>query len=160
MMDLEAIIDARLDEAVGVAGLRSGAPTGDDDLEAQLEDLYDWAGASADELAGEVVAREGDVVGAAETTGAVDERRLVRLDSAMRGLDRRLVDPTEDAARAAHDTARRTLVAVIAAVTGLAGVAAWLGHALRAVGVHARNGGLRSTTFESGGGTHVRRRRA
>jgi hypothetical protein len=130
MTDLEAMIGARLDEAVGVVGLDSSAPTSDADLQAQLGDLFDWAGVHDDGLGDEVMALERELFEAAEASGTVDERRLARLESALRDLDRRTVQPTNDAARAAHDTARRTIAVVLVLLAGSLGAAAWL-HRIR-----------------------------
>jgi hypothetical protein len=133
MADVEGIIDARLDAAVGVVGLDSGFPTGDDDLEAQLDDLFEWAEVQPDGLRDDVTSRERELTEVAEANGAVDERRLVRLESALRELDRQVVRPTADAAQAAHQTARRTVLVVAASLAGLLGAAAWLGRRQRAV---------------------------
>jgi hypothetical protein len=132
MADLEAVIRARLDETVGMTGLDSGAPTGDTELQAQIDDLLAWAGvADHGDLTDHVTSREAELVEATEARGAVDERLLSRLDSALRELERATVRPAADDAHAAHDSARRTVVVVLVLTAGLGGAAAWLGRTLR-----------------------------
>jgi hypothetical protein len=132
MADLERVIGARLDEAVGVAGLSSGAPTNDTELQAQLDDLVTWAGVTDEgDLRDEVTTREAELTEATRASGAVDERLLFGLESALRELDRTTVRRAVDAAHAAHDTARRTLVIVVVLSAGLGCAATWVGHILR-----------------------------
>jgi hypothetical protein len=132
MADLERVIGARLDDAVGVAGLDSGALTDDTDLQAQLDDLVAWAQVTDEgDLVEEVTTREAELIEATRASGAVDERLLFGLESALRELDGMTVRPAADAAHAAHDTARRTLVIVVVLSGGLGCAAAWLGRILR-----------------------------
>jgi hypothetical protein len=132
MADLETVIGARLDEAVGMTGLDSGAPTGDTELRAQLDDLLAWVGVADDGyLADEVTSREAELIEDAEASGAVDERLLYRLESALRELERAKVRPAASDAHAAHDTARLTVVVVLVLAAGLGGSAVWLGRILR-----------------------------
>jgi hypothetical protein len=128
MADLEAVIGARLDETVGVTGLNSGWSTDDTEVRAQLDDLLAWAGvADGGDLGEEVTGSEAELIEAAEVSGAVDERLLYRLESALRELDGATVRPAADDAQAAHDSARRTVVVVLVPVAGLGCAAAWLG---------------------------------
>lgn len=143
--DLKAIIGARLDEAVGVVGLDSGFPTGGTDLAAQLDELLDRAEVRDDGLRDEITAREQELVDGVEASGAVDERRLVRLESALRELDRRVLRPTADAVQAAHHTARRTVIVVLVLLAGLSGAAAWLGRILRTADTSDATGPTRVT---------------
>ena len=139
MADLEAVIGARLNEAVGVVGLDSGFPTDDLELQAQLDDVFDGAGTSDAALGEEVITREAELVDAAEANGAVDERLLFRLESTLRELDRQVTRPTGDAAQAAHDASRRTVVVVVVLSAGLGGAAAWFGRMRRAQETRAGN---------------------
>lgn len=128
MADVRSIIGARLDEAVGVSGLDTSFPTGDTDLQAQIDDLLTWAEVSDDDgLTDVVLTREADLVEATTASGSLDERLLVPLETALRELDRATVRPTADAAQAAGDTARRTLLIALAVPAALAALALWLG---------------------------------
>lgn len=82
-------------------------------------------------LGGVAVWRAVDRLDAAEASGAVDERLLSRLESTLRELDREVTRPTSEAAQAAHDDARYTVVVVVVLSAGLGGAAAWLGRRLR-----------------------------
>ena len=139
MADLKAVIGARLNEAVGVVGLDSGSPTDDPELQAQLDEVFEWAGTRDAALGEDVIAREAELVDAAEASGAVDERLLSRLESTLRELDREVTRPTSEAAQAAHDDARYTVVVVVVLSAGLGGAAAWLGRRLRAQEAPAGN---------------------
>lgn len=128
MADVRSVVGARLDEAAGVAGLDSSFPTADTDLQAQIDDLLAWAEVSDDDgLTDVVVTREADLVEATTAGGSVDERLLVPLEGALRDLDRATVRATADAARAAGDTARRTLLVALAVPAALAVLAVGLG---------------------------------
>jgi hypothetical protein len=128
MADVRSVIGARLDEAVGVAGLDASFPTGDTDLQAQIDEVLTWAEVSDDDgLTNVVITPEADLVEATTASGSVDERLLVPLEIALRELDRATVRPTADAAQAAGDTARRTLLIALAVPAALAALAIWLG---------------------------------
>jgi hypothetical protein len=119
MADLEAIVRARLDEASGGAGIDGRSPTSDADLRAQLDELIRWADADAADLVEVVLARESELREDVAATGEVDERLLVGVDRALRELDREVVRPVGERARAEHDTARRTVIGVLLALSVL-----------------------------------------
>jgi hypothetical protein len=143
MADLEAIVRARLDEASGGAGIDGRSRTSDADLRAQLDELISWADADAADLVEVVLAREGELREDVEATGEVDERLLVGVHSALRELDREVVRPVGERARAEHDTARRTVIGVLLALSVLWVAALFLSGRLRGgrwpVGVEGRD---------------------
>jgi hypothetical protein len=132
MADVEAVIRARLDETVGVTGLDSAFPTDDTELQTKLDDLRAWAGLADDDgLADEVTRRDAELIEAAEASGAVDERLLYRLESALRELDRATVRPAAADAHTARDSARRTVVVVLVLAAGVGCAVTWLGRIRR-----------------------------
>lgn len=72
--DVRSVIGARLAEAVGVSGLDASFPTGETDLQAQIDDLLTWAEVSDDDgLTDLVITREADLVEAGHEAGCNEQ---------------------------------------------------------------------------------------
>src|SRR5262245_31899372 len=108
--DVDRLIDARIEEAAGTAGLDTGTPGAADQLHVLLSDMTGRA-TDIEDMVDALVAGVGP-------GGSVDEEKLAALRSAVESL----AEDAVDGAVADMDKARRT--AVVTAVTSILLVAA------------------------------------
>ena len=115
--DLQSMLGSRLEESTGNAAIDARFPSGDENLQEQLDGLVARASdrQDAELLAQAIRDSEREVRADAAEDGAADERLLSDLDGDLRELERVAVRPLGEDARSSADVARRTAVVVVAA---------------------------------------------